>query len=500
MRFQKILTVMMALLFSAVFGSAISVFTGWDAMLTSGSLFILSAFANGPVGSLIASTGINWSGITLENGAVQDTNELIMLETLKAGNFATFHKLMTKVANGEKLDGIGAMGELGYKGGTTCAPTFNATQATTIEKTWAIAEWEVAEAICYKDVDATAGRMALKTGTDISDLTGTDIIDLVTPKYEEAMGRMFWRICWFGDTAADTIANGGKLKNGTEKKLFNIADGFFKRLLAIVASTPARKTVIQANNETGIKTATLSAAGSGYVAGEIVTVNGGTTGYLAKIKIITVSSGAVSTFAILDGGYGYSVANTIATTSTTGAGTGFVINITALIDTTYATQLNKFTNAREVLVEMTTRADIKLRGAADKLIMCTRSVADAYNMQLTQGTIYTEIQWKTIETGLILPDGNVQTMQYFEVNGCRVFPIDLWDEYIQTFEDNGTKWNNPHRAVMCRMENMMVGTPSDELIKYMNIWFSDDDQNVKLLARDRIGTLIFDDTQVQFAI
>lgn len=418
MRFTKFFTVLMALMFSAIFGNVIAVSTGWNPLATSGGLFLLGAIPTGAgIGSLLASTGINWSGITLENGAIQSANELIMMETLKAGNFDMFHTLMTKVANGDKLDGIGAFGELGYKEGTTCAPTFNSTQATVVEKTWAIGGWEIAEAMCYKDVEATAGRMALKAGTEIADMTGTDVVDIVVPKMEEQMLRMFWRIAWFGDTAADTISNAGKLKNGTEKKLFTIADGFFKRLLAIIGTTPARKTAITAN-----------------------------------------------------------------------------------ASATYALQLSDFTNARTILTSMITSANITLRSSADAFIMCTRSIADQFARELTQGTVYTEIQWKTIETGLIKPDGNVQTMQYFEVNGVKVFPIDLWDQYIQTYEDNGTKWNSPHRAVYLNKSNLLCGTPSDELIKTFRIWFSDDDQNVKMLARDKIGTLIFDDTLVQVAI
>ena len=91
-------------------------------------------------------------------------------------------------------------------------------------------------------------------------------------------------------------------------------------------------------------------------------------------------------------------------------------------------------------------------------------------------------------------------MQYFEVNGVKVFPIDIWDEYIQSYENDGVKWNNPHRAVMCTKNNLLCGTPSDELIKTLSIWFSNDDQDVKMLARDKMGTLIFDDTLVQVAI
>ncbi|MFZ4412450.1 MAG: hypothetical protein ACOYOV_05140 [Bacteroidales bacterium] len=586
MKFSKVLTVIMALMLSAMFGNFIAAQTGWNPLVTTGGLFLLGALPTGAgIGSLLSSAGINWSGITPDNGAIKAANELIMMETLKAGSIDQFHTLMTKVANGEMIAGIGAFAEVGLKEGTTCAPTYLTDQATVIEKTWAIGGWEIAEAICYKDVEATAGRMCLKTGTDIADVTGTDVVDMVVPRMEESMLRMYWRILWFGDTAAALQANGGKLKAGTEIKLFNITDGFFKRLIAIIAATPSRKVSIAANNNTSIATLVLNASGvasvavtaggTNYVVNDTVTINGGTAGYLALLKvtavdgngavtaasvtspgsgytagagkattvvssaagagftanvtlstgggtgyavndvvevlggtagslatlrIVSVNAGVVTSFVIVKPGAGYSVANMISTVDTNGAGSGMLVNITALNATTYATQLADLTDAVEILTSLSTKANIKLRGLADKQIMCTRSIADAYQAQLKKGNIYTEIQWKSIETGIINPDGNVSTMQYFEVNGVKCFPIDLWDEYIQAFEDNGTKWNNPHRAVMTTKANMLCGTPSSELIKTLQIWFSNDDQNVKMLARDKIGTMIFDDTLVQVAI
>ena len=75
-----------------------------------------------------------------------------------------------------------------------------------------------------------------------------------------------------------------------------------------------------------LKTLSLSAQGTGYVANDIVAVAGGTGGTL---KVLTVDTGKVVTFEIHEPGSGYAIADGVATT---GAGTGFKIDIEAIAD------------------------------------------------------------------------------------------------------------------------------------------------------------------------
>lgn len=76
-----------------------------------------------------------------------------------------------------------------------------------------------------------------------------------------------------------------------------------------------------------IATATLGAGGSGYTVGDTLTVvqAGAQAG---MIRVLTVSAGAVVTFAILRGGQGYSTASGLATTG--GSGTGCTITIATI--------------------------------------------------------------------------------------------------------------------------------------------------------------------------
>ena len=93
----------------------------------------------------------------------------------------------------------------------------------------------------------------------------------------------------------------------------------------IIVSNSGKSTL----TSTIIKTTTLNAGGSGYAPNDTFTIDGGTT--LATGKVLTVIAGSVATYEITTPGLGYAVANGIATTHTSGSGTGLKVNITELL-------------------------------------------------------------------------------------------------------------------------------------------------------------------------
>ena len=560
-----------SLFMSFLFGSAISFITGVAPLLMIGIVAVLTFVPKGVAqGCLMTTVGIDYTQLTAPAGELTDLKKLLFLETLVSEKIELFHTVDTKVYNGDKIAGIGDFAEVGQKAGATCdTPNFTNDTARTIENTWVIGEWEVAESMCYKDIMAKVAKFYLKDGNQIGDISGTIATDIYMPLLQIAMQRMIWRLAWFGDTAAALVSGGGKIKNGSEVKLFTTCNGFWKQLNTIIGNNSTLRVPISRNiessiasmnlNATGILSVAVVAGGTGYTVGDIITVTTGTAGNLATLKVTTAGSGIVSALSVVTmgtgcttgvgqattggtgigltitptlstgGGTGYAVGEIIAinggivpatirvttlagsivtgfvvvnqgtgytasgynfSTSSTGAGSLLSVNITALTTTTYATQMIAPTDAIQIIDAMIYKANIKLRNADDKFIMCTRSLSDAFENQLTVGTIYTQIQWETAENG----------MQYFKRKGVDIYPIDLWDVFIQTYEDNGTKFNNPHRAVFTTKSNLHIGTPSSDLIETLDIWFNKDLQQTRMLAKDQIGAQLVDATLVMYAV
>lgn len=200
----------------------------------------------------MASTGLNFANLTPDNGAVRDLKQLIFLSVLGAERLGSMFNVLPNQKHGNKVGLIGEFGLLG-KAAEGCNPTYDHNTAAVSEKVWDIRPWQISEEICYDDLEGTLGQVAMKTKTDIADLTGTEYLDyVVMPLLEQGASKMLFRFAWFGDKNAATISNGGVLKDEAADKVknFTVTDGFWKRIYELVATNAERHTTIAANAKT----------------------------------------------------------------------------------------------------------------------------------------------------------------------------------------------------------------------------------------------------------
>lgn len=183
--------------------------------------------------------------LTKDNGAIKNLRDLMVVTAFTDENLEQFFTLRQNVAQGDKLGWTGEMSEIGWKG-APCNPEYKTPTISSAEKEWDLGDWSVPLKWCYEEFVGTLAEYALKTGTDIHDLTGTDIMDvLILPALEEAYRRMAWRFVWFNDK--DKVAE--NITAGFDVELFNTNDGLFKQLFAIGAANPAQRVSIAANEE-----------------------------------------------------------------------------------------------------------------------------------------------------------------------------------------------------------------------------------------------------------
>lgn len=191
--------------------------------------------------------GINFEGLTPKNGAVQALAELIFLELSNEDKLPQLVTYMTKQENGKKLGFVGKAGLLG-KAAKGCDPTYENNLVTTTEKTWDIKEWEIAEAICYKELEGTVAEYLAANGSDAADLTSSEYMDkIVRPMLEQAIAEIYIRFAFFGDKNAE-----GTLKEGVDAENFNLIDGFWKQLFQGVAAGKTVRVPVAANDGANI--------------------------------------------------------------------------------------------------------------------------------------------------------------------------------------------------------------------------------------------------------
>lgn len=359
---------------------------------------------------MATSTGqIEMTNLTPDNGAVMDLRELIFLTVMQSEAFENTVNLSPGAIHGKIMGGVGKMGLVGELM-PKCKPTWNATNIATQQKKWDLGEWTVAEEICYKDLKETLVRYAMRKKTSVSDLTGTDYMDIIVePKLSEAITDMLWRLYWFGDKEADNVGTGGIITTGVDPKFFHVCDGFFKRLFAITAAKPLQRITIGANTAASYKLQRDGLRAEGIATG--------------------------------------------------------------------------------ILDSLVYDSDIRIRQASDKIVLCTQSFADALAIDAKR-TSGSDLQWESLFDGLVSAT---------KFNSQDIMALPKWDEMIAAYEDNGTTLNLPHRALYVPKSNLLAGIASENLLEELHIWFSQDDQVNRMLARDEIGTIVWEDDLIQFA-
>ena len=96
--------------------------------------------------------------------------------------------------------------------------------------------------------------------------------------------------------------------------------GAIEKRTQIVAATGSEIGSISVGST--LQTLLINAAGSGYVVGEVITLAGGTIVAAAKVRVLTVSSGAIATFTIDERGSYTATSASLTQASTSGSGTG----------------------------------------------------------------------------------------------------------------------------------------------------------------------------------
>lgn len=185
--------------------------------------------------------------LTLEKENLDSIRDAVQETFYKDEDFNTYVNVK-KVKDTDPIALIGEMDMVGKVGGG-CDPTYEEKGFANSMDRWKLGDWDIPIKICYESVKGTIGEYALNTGTEIGDLTNTDIMAIYTDLLNRAIRQMIWRIGWFGDTAASNVTGGGKITNDVDLDYFKVCDGLFKRIFDACTKNPSQKTEIAANSQ-----------------------------------------------------------------------------------------------------------------------------------------------------------------------------------------------------------------------------------------------------------
>lgn len=347
----------------------------------------------------MASAGINFAGLTPQNGALRELAELIFLNIQDEDKLGQLLVFMTEQMNGKKVGFVGKPGLLG-KASEGCNPTYDNHLTATSEKTWEIKEWQISEKICYEDLIGTIAQHFAQNGSDVADLTDTEYMDtIVRPIFEQAIPELIIRFAFFGDKDIES----GELQDGVDVGAFNLIDGIWKQLFTGVTEGKTRRVAIAANEATTVD---------------------------AQYEAMRQD----------------------------GAATG-------------------------VLNELIIRTPAKMRNLAGRRFIVTQAFADMLNLDIQKNNKGSELHWESIFAG-------IQKTSY---QGVELLAVPQFDEIIQSYLKNTTNANaydKPFRVIYGSKDNFRAGTESKESIATLKVWFNEDEQTNKMLAKDTLGALV----------
>lgn len=345
----------------------------------------------------------NFSDFTLNNQGLTNLNKVMFDAIFKYSPLFNTCSPRNGVKNGEILDSVDKMDDIGWAG-RGCNPDYKNVNITGRENTWALGDWSAPLEFCYKKLESTIAEYCLRTGTPRENVIGTEFWDKIfMPLFNDAINRMYWRMAWFGDTAADNTSAGGVLKTGVDKTLFSMTDGLWKRIFA--ATSASQKTTIAANAESTYANQTSKIRAQG-----------------AAIKIV-----------------------------------------------------------EDILMD----ANSLISGG---VLMMTKSIYDALQKDYRKAYAAT-MPYMTVADGVQIPS----------FDGYGIMAVPEWDTIIREYEDDGTKWNNPHRAVFVNPENLLVGTSDTSLFAELETGFDNKERVNYSYIASNIGTLIADGRMIQAA-
>lgn len=212
--------------------------------------------------SVFQPANLTWNG-----NEIKSLSEAIFVDTFKKPEVQLFHTVVEGIKAKQQIAILGRLGLIGKKS-SGCAPSSDGNVVTSSEKFWNPEQIAVRDETCWNDLKSSFFVWSTQNGIAAADLTKSDFAQFIMELYPDAIRESILRIAWFGDTAAETIANGGTLKNGTDKTYFNILNGFWKQLKTIATNDTTKRVTITEN------------AGANYAAQALAA--GASVGYLRK--------------------------------------------------------------------------------------------------------------------------------------------------------------------------------------------------------------------------
>lgn len=169
-----------------------------------------------------------------------------------------------------------------------------------------------------------------------------------------------------------------------------------------------------------------------------------------------------------------------------------LISVAKNAESTYADQAFDSSDTSSKVVtgifsDLLKKADPRLKARADKIIICTTSMAEQYLDELEAAGV--PASFDMVQNGVSV----------LKRRGVTIYAFDFWDRTILADFDSGTALYRPHRALLTTKENLQIGLDAMSSMSQWSMYYDEDDETNNIKAKYKIDAKIVVDHMIQAA-
>lgn len=246
MKTKLIISILFNFVVGFALGSILSFATGspvYQTAAITGILFIGAGIIVGKFTGSIAFSLITGTPITF-NG--EEAREGMIDPAFSKPELNLFHFVVRGIVAKKQVAFLQRMNKITLAD-AGCGTGVQTKTLTPSQKFWEPNKLKIWLQQCADDLEQTFFTWGLKKGIQRKDLTATTFEDYILAIMPDAISDDLLRLAWFGDTAADINANGGKLLNASDVQHYTQMDGFWKYIFAAVTGGTTQRYTISEN-------------------------------------------------------------------------------------------------------------------------------------------------------------------------------------------------------------------------------------------------------------
>lgn len=194
----------------------------------------------------MAST-INFGGLTLNTEEARSASEVIFTAVFAKPTLEAAHMVETGVDMDRFIPILGTYGLMG-KASSGCTPNTESGTIPTSQKTWTPKLIDFRLEHCQNDVPGLLKfwQKSMKAANTWSEIDG-EMAQFIADRALDAASETILRLSSFGDTAAQTYALGGNIKDAATLPYFTVLNGLWKQIFTAVTGNLSKRVTIAAN-------------------------------------------------------------------------------------------------------------------------------------------------------------------------------------------------------------------------------------------------------------